>query len=824
MSIVKSLEDLPSLNSDTSSYSFDTPVRVLRIYSPQDAIESNYYHIYVTDYSAIGPPTWMADEVERVKSPHIADTSISREWKFLIVASRTQLQTLIEEKFKKTPKDVVLKQLPVLAQARFVVKRHVNGIYGSLISLDFNTAGIIAGLELREDKGYYYAYARLFARFKILATQNQIYLAEQVYNFTAKFGKLLDEILEPTKQRKKGRQHKLPANTSEQNAVMKQKDKEKQKDNSDANHKGHSIANRDTTIQIKVSVENDYTKSTKKTVNINSNSNETNDTTNTDINNAAAVNTINDTVINDSNSAVSGDSVDKEQTSEAPDSQDIRQVSDKFKVDAEPSVLDKAADVRMGTYRGETQPQTPIVGNKFSTSSPRSEQLEHSSPLRTKESSENSIIRAQQQIPSASASSDDHSPIALRAESLSSSIQEQRNVNSSKDKFSKQEDHSLTSVKRLASLSSSPSKKQRKTESLARTEWAPGGHSISNLDNTKFKKSPPTGADLLFHNQDDEDSQAPLFPPTQATAPNYLTFEAMLNKQSQIEIVEEENDSTAYHSLPPETKSTQYDTSSSNMPPPPSSRVILPNSSQPPLAQGSLPVPQTPKALQGVKRQSSSVPNHPDNVHSQISENATVVSPTLMPSQRAEIEIDIDISPPPTQPRLEDSTGSAVSSRESQDKDSIGIIGKAPRTYISKTMSIAQLLKVPLTVEEISKKQIYEVRGAFIKGLQPFRPFIVKPFKRTIKVANFNIVLTDRSRDLVVEFHNEIEICHFLGVDEVEEVYNHLSTIEDDIIKLAKLEHPTTNNIRLVRKTKTARDNMLYPYWACLSTLEDLIA
>lgn len=148
--------------------------------------------------------------------------------------------------------------------------------------------------------------------------------------------------------------------------------------------------------------------------------------------------------------------------------------------------------------------------------------------------------------------------------------------------------------------------------------------------------------------------------------------------------------------------------------------------------------------------------------------------------------------------------------------------------FLVNRVTVDQVLKLPMTPEEIKKGTVFEV-DAYMKGMIPYDTFIVKPFRRTLKVTPFKLVLSDNLpnsalsavNSLVLEFNTEQEICNFLLVGEIEEVYDRIVHIETMVQKLIS-STSIVKNLK-IKRTVTLVDKFLRPYWTCSNTLNDLI-
>lgn len=138
-------------------------------------------------------------------------------------------------------------------------------------------------------------------------------------------------------------------------------------------------------------------------------------------------------------------------------------------------------------------------------------------------------------------------------------------------------------------------------------------------------------------------------------------------------------------------------------------------------------------------------------------------------------------------------------------------------------ISISTATRIPCTMTDIRSKRDFEICG-YVVGIQPHEPFIIKPFNRTLKVAPFKLIVSEEidnpGTSLAIEFHHELEICTFLLVKEVEEIYSRLELVEAQFYRLIQGGTPIKFKIR--RKALQLQNNLLIPYWSCLSLLLDL--
>jgi len=149
--------------------------------------------------------------------------------------------------------------------------------------------------------------------------------------------------------------------------------------------------------------------------------------------------------------------------------------------------------------------------------------------------------------------------------------------------------------------------------------------------------------------------------------------------------------------------------------------------------------------------------------------------------------------------------------------------------FLVNKVTVDQLLKVPLNLADIRRGTTFEV-DAYIKGILPFDRFAIKPFKRTLKVAPFKLILSDNlpnsalsaNNTLILEFNTEEEICHFLLINEVEEMYDNIKKIELSMDKLLSVTS-TIRGLRIKRSLIAVDKGFLRPYWTCSNNLNDFI-
>lgn len=148
--------------------------------------------------------------------------------------------------------------------------------------------------------------------------------------------------------------------------------------------------------------------------------------------------------------------------------------------------------------------------------------------------------------------------------------------------------------------------------------------------------------------------------------------------------------------------------------------------------------------------------------------------------------------------------------------------------FLISTYPFSRMLQVSRKLLEVEDNRVFEFPGCIV-GMMPDAPFIVKPFKRTMKATYFKLIVaesrntTSLSPDscISLEFHTEREVCDFLLIDEVEELYAHVPRINNSL-KTIFCENTHPINLR-VRKTVTQGQDMKIPYWTSAVSLNDIL-
>lgn len=138
---------------------------------------------------------------------------------------------------------------------------------------------------------------------------------------------------------------------------------------------------------------------------------------------------------------------------------------------------------------------------------------------------------------------------------------------------------------------------------------------------------------------------------------------------------------------------------------------------------------------------------------------------------------------------------------------------------IIKKVSVQDLLKLNITEEVLHKNQIYQISGQ-LKGYIPNKPFIIKPFNRTVKFANFKLIFQSLPNQIELQFNLELEICKFLKLHEVEEIFNDFGDVESKFASLFSGKKTIDIEVKL---STMKLNNRIYTYWTCLNDLDDLV-
>lgn len=142
-----------------------------------------------------------------------------------------------------------------------------------------------------------------------------------------------------------------------------------------------------------------------------------------------------------------------------------------------------------------------------------------------------------------------------------------------------------------------------------------------------------------------------------------------------------------------------------------------------------------------------------------------------------------------------------------------------PIDELIKQSTIESLLKMDITEQTLNINQIYQISGCLI-GFIPNKPFIIKPFNRTVKFGKFKLIFLSQSYQIPLEFNLENEICKFLKLNEVEEIFNHFDSIDSKFNSLF-VKHKIISIQTKLSKIKL--NNRIYLYWTCLNDIDELL-
>ncbi|KAI3404244.2 hypothetical protein KGF56_003005 [Candida oxycetoniae] len=110
-------------------------------------------------------------------------------------------------------------------------------------------------------------------------------------------------------------------------------------------------------------------------------------------------------------------------------------------------------------------------------------------------------------------------------------------------------------------------------------------------------------------------------------------------------------------------------------------------------------------------------------------------------------------------------------------------------------------------------------------GMLPFKPFTIRPYRRTLQFAPFRIILEDDNKDTIfVEISNDEEVCHFFNLIEIEDVFeqDRVEKMYNDITRL--LDKNSKVQLRLKLQTRQLIGRYQMHYWTFHSTLEEILS
>lgn len=139
-------------------------------------------------------------------------------------------------------------------------------------------------------------------------------------------------------------------------------------------------------------------------------------------------------------------------------------------------------------------------------------------------------------------------------------------------------------------------------------------------------------------------------------------------------------------------------------------------------------------------------------------------------------------------------------------------------TYMMNTIHFPDIVSIALNA--IPDHTSFETTARILCIRPPPESIFLKPFKRTLKIAEFSLVLgaDATAGNLVVEFHHESEITSFFGVEEIEELLDVIDGLTDELVALQSNEV----TVRIQKRTACLDFGFKKAYWGCGSRLADL--
>ncbi|KAG7660858.1 uncharacterized protein J8A68_005675 [[Candida] subhashii] len=172
-----------------------------------------------------------------------------------------------------------------------------------------------------------------------------------------------------------------------------------------------------------------------------------------------------------------------------------------------------------------------------------------------------------------------------------------------------------------------------------------------------------------------------------------------------------------------------------------------------------------------------------------------------------------------------------TSTQEEQEADTSSNTTFVASSQWSLTTSQAILTRTTiknLCLSESTPGKIFQFDGKIIGSIPNTGMIVIKPYLRTMKLAPIKFVVSDDDTDgtscrVLVELRSEEELCRFVGVREVEEVYDILGDLERGLDDLMG----RWDRFRKIRVKKCfegeEEDDMKVWYWGLESTLDDLL-
>lgn len=187
-----------------------------------------------------------------------------------------------------------------------------------------------------------------------------------------------------------------------------------------------------------------------------------------------------------------------------------------------------------------------------------------------------------------------------------------------------------------------------------------------------------------------------------------------------------------------------------------------------------------------------------------------------------------------TQEPAQASVSSTQDSQPSQDhsRQTVILSLEDPPSYLTpiETPIEWEVPRVPpgsrqTTVAKLSRMQytgkatiVHEVtaRCRFVPDIN----IIVKPYKRTLKVSRFKLVLSSSTGDrLVAEFHDLRDVCRFFAVEEIEEIHDQMAQLTT---ALRQVQGSVGGVTVQVQRRVMRFGCFVRPYWTCVNDVYDL--
>ncbi|KAM9903708.1 hypothetical protein OXX79_003175 [Metschnikowia pulcherrima] len=118
----------------------------------------------------------------------------------------------------------------------------------------------------------------------------------------------------------------------------------------------------------------------------------------------------------------------------------------------------------------------------------------------------------------------------------------------------------------------------------------------------------------------------------------------------------------------------------------------------------------------------------------------------------------------------------------------------------------------------LPKQTEFETKALIADIIPSPEAIFVKPFKRTLKISPFRVLLTKGDEWVTSEALSEQDVCHFFGVEEAEEVIHCMPELIMAMKSLLRKEV----GISVKKQVKKLASGHEYSYWAIVSSLNFL--